>query len=208
MDYEARHQCIVYEGAPSQKLALIGRIIQSKLTEGYRCLYLNSAPMVSGMRSTLSALGTDVFDEVSKGRLVLSSNPVTKNGEFDVEQMLMELEDSLDKALNDGFKGLWASGDMTWEFGAKQNFSKLMQYEIKLEELMGRRDELCGICQYHCDTLPKDAIRQSLLVHRSIVVSETLSRVNPHYLKSAWPPDVSITSQLDHTIALLSRTEP
>lgn len=91
--------------------------------------------MVSGLRSTLSAIGTDVVSEIAKGGLILSSEPVTTDGEFDVDDMINQLENSLDQALSDGYIGLWASGDMTWEFGAKQDFSKLMQYELRLEEV-------------------------------------------------------------------------
>ncbi len=35
--------------------------------------------------------------------------------------MLHKLEDALDQALSDGYKGLWATGDMTWEFGSEKN---------------------------------------------------------------------------------------
>lgn len=205
MEPSVRHQCIIYDGAPSQKLPIIGAIIKQKLNDGYRCLYLNSVPMVSGVRSVLFSMGVDVALEVKKGSLVLSSEPVTTNGEFDVESMLKGLEELLDKAVDDGYKGLWASGDMTWEFGAKQDFSKLIHYELKLEELFSRRKELCGICQYHKDTLPTDVVRQGLLLHPGVVVNHTLSRVNPHYLKSSWPPDRRTTEKLDEMIALLCR---
>lgn len=206
MEAQFRHQCLIYEGAPSTKLPLISTIIQNKLTEGYRCLYLNSPPMVAGLRSTLSAIGIDVVAEVARGSLILSAEPVTVNGEFDMDVMLLQLEESIDQALRDGYKGLWASGDMTWEFGPKQDFSKLIQYELKLEEIFSRRKELCGICQYHKDTLPDDVIRQSLLLHPGIVINQTLSRVNPHYLKSSWPVDPTLHRQLNETITRLTRT--
>ena len=186
MEIDSRHQCFIYEGAPSHKLPMIAAIIQSKLEEGYRCLYLNSAPMVAGMRSTLSAMGMDVVSEIAKARLILSSEPPA-NGEFDMESMLQKLEETLNQALSDGYKGLWASGDMTWEFGPKQDFSKLVEYELRLEEMFGRRKELCGICQYHKDTLPDEVMQQSLLLHPGIVINETLSRINPHYLKLTSP---------------------
>src|ERR1044071_5250941 len=115
MELQPRHQCLIYDGSPSQKLPLLAGIVQQRLTEGYRCLYLNSAPMVAGMRSTLAAMGLDVLSEIAKARLVLSSNLVLENGHFNAGQMLDNLEDALDQAIADGYKGLWASGDMTWE---------------------------------------------------------------------------------------------
>ena len=194
---------MIYEGAPSQKLGMLAVIIQRKIEEGYRCLYLNSLPMVAGMRSALSALGMDVAEEVAKGRLVLSSNPVSIDGDFDCEVMLGKLEESLDEALNDGYKGLFATGDMTWEFGHAKNFSKLLEYEWGLEEIFHRRKELSGICQYHQDTLPQEVLRHSLLTHPTIVINETLSRINPHYLKSSKHLEVNTQKELDETISTI-----
>lgn len=203
LEPESRHQCLIYEGPPSQKLPVIATIMLRKLEEGYRCLYLNSAPMVAGMRSTLAAMGADVVSEIANARLILSSDPVSADGDFDIEKMINDLDDSVSQALNDGYKGLWASGDMTWEFGPRRDFSRLLEYELSLEDLFSKRKELCGICQYHKDSLPQDVLRQGLLVHRKIVINATLSRINPYYLKSAWPPNANTTSKLDELIAEL-----
>jgi hypothetical protein len=194
---------MIYKGAPSQKLPVLAATLRSKLDEGYRCLYLNSAPMVAGMRSTLAAMNIDVTSTTT-GPLILSSDPVSVGG-FNSELMLQKLEELLDQSISDGYKGLWASGDMTWEFGPARDFSKLMEYEFKLEEVFRRRKELCGICQYHHDTLPQDAVRQSLLTHQTIFVNDTLKRLNPHYLKSKWPADPPINEKLDDMIADLCR---
>jgi hypothetical protein len=204
MESQHRHQCMIYSGSPSLKLPVLAAIIQNKLDDGYRCLYLNSAPMVAGLRSTLAAGGIDVASETAKSRLILSSEPVSV-GEFNSEAMLEKLEQALDHAIRDGYKGLWASGDMTWEFGARKDFSKLLEYELALEKLFRERKELCGICQYHQDTLPRDAMRQSLLVHPGIVISDTLSRINPHYLTFSWPAERDTTDKLDEVIATLCR---
>ncbi len=205
MESESRHQCMIYEGSPSHKLPALAAIIKRKLEEGYRCLYLNSAPMVAGMRSTLFSMGVDVTAEIAKARLILSAEPVSPNGGFNSRAMLATLEASIDQAIHDGYKGLWASGDMTWEFGPTKDFSKLMEYELGLEELFSKRKELCGICQYHKDSMPEDALRQSLLVHPGIVINDTLSRINPHYLKSSWPVDLNISQKIDETITELCK---
>jgi hypothetical protein len=194
---------MIYGGPPSHKLPVLAAMIQRRLDEGYRCLYLNSAPMIAGMRSTLAAQGVNVSAEAAKSRLILSLEPISLSGHFSSKEMLSKLEESLDQALIDGYKGLWASGDMTWEFAPGNDFSKLLEYELGLEELFRQRKELCGVCQYHNDTLPKEVMRQSLLVHPGIFVSDTLTRINPHYLKSAWPGEQKTTDDRDQMIATL-----
>jgi hypothetical protein len=185
---------------------MIAAIIKDKLNEGYRCLYLNNPSMVAGMHSALSDMGVNVADEIAKTSLELSSEPVVSVGEkFNGKQMLNKLEASVDQAIMDGYEGLWASGDMTWEFGPDKDFSELMEYEIGLEELFNRRKQLSGICQYHKDTLPEEAMRKGVLVHSRMVTSQTLSQLNPHYLKSSWPIDSYRTQQIDEMIAVLCR---
>lgn len=130
-----RHQCLVYEGSPAPHLPGLAALLRQKLRENYRCLYLNSPPMVAGMRSYLFAAGMDVPKEVTKGGLVLSSDTMhLLNGRFYSDRMLRMLDDAVEEALKDGYRGLWATGDMSWEFGPEKDFSKLLEYEWRLEE--------------------------------------------------------------------------
>lgn len=185
-------------------LPVLSAIIQAKLKEGYRCLYLNSSAMVSAMYSTLAGLGCDVQSEIDKGSLILSAElPATEYG-FDPNAMLKTIEAALDRALEAGYKGLWASGDMSWELGSARDFANLLDYELELEKLFSRRKELHGICQYHRNSLPNDALRSGLLGHQSLVISDTLTRINPNYLKG--PVNGQQTNrQLDDAIEALCR---
>jgi hypothetical protein len=183
MPSTSRHQCLIYEGSPARHLTALTALIRQKLSDNYRCLYLNSPPMVAGLRSYLYAAGVDVPKEVVKGQLVLSSDRGhLKNGSFDIDWMLTLLNDAVDQALKDGYQGILASGDMSWEFGPEKNFSKLLEYEWRLEELFEEQPTLSGICQYHADTLPREVMRHGLISHESIFINETLSRLNSHYM--------------------------
>jgi hypothetical protein len=183
MPLEPRHHCLIYTGAPSKHLPALVETMRETLRQNYRCLYLNSPHMVAGLRSYLAAAGVDVAAEAAKNRLILSSDQQhLADGRFDIDLMLRTLENLLDNALRDGCAGLWAVGDMTWELGPQRDPATLLEYEWRLEQIFHRRPELRGICQYHADTLPREIMRQSLLVHPSIFVNQTLSLINPHYL--------------------------
>ncbi len=192
MQHPSRHQCLIYEGSPAPHLPGLTALIRQKLSENHRCLYLNSPPMVAGMRSYLYAAGVDVSQEVMKGRLILSSGREhLKNGSFDIDRMLTLLNEAVSLALKDGYQGLWATGDMSWEFGPEKSFSKLMEYEWRLEGLFQTQPALSGICQYHADTLPHEVMRQGLMTHQAIFINDTLSRLNSHYISAK-----SCTAQL------------
>ena len=159
--------------------------MREKLAQNYRCLYLNSPAMVAGLRSYLAAAGVEVAHEVAKSRLILSSDRShLTNGSFDIDLMLKALENLLKNALRDRHKGLWAVGDMTWELGMEKDPGRLLEYEWRLEKMFHQHPELSGICQYHADTLPRSLLRQSLLVHPSVFINQTLSLINPHHLYS------------------------
>lgn len=183
MDQIPRHQCLIYEGPPSRHLVALAAVVRQKLYENYRCLYLDSYPMVAGMRSYLAAAGVDVAEESLKGRLVLTSDRdhLIDGCQFDLELMMQSLQDALKQALDDGFQGLWATGDMTWEFGPDRDFSKLLQYEWRLEEFFREHPQMGGLCQYHVETMPRKYLRHGVISHPAIFVNQTLSMINSIY---------------------------
>jgi hypothetical protein len=131
----------------------------------------------------LAAAGLDLVHEIGKASLILTSDQRhLVDGCFDVDRMMTMLEDALHQSLNDGYDGLWATGDMTWELGPQKDFSKLLEYEWRLEGFFRTYPTMGGVCQYHAETLPREVLKQGLLAHQSIFINETLSLINPNYL--------------------------
>jgi hypothetical protein len=203
----ARHQCLIYSGSPEQLLPGLAAETLKKLYEHNRCVHLNSPAMLAGLETHLAALGVSMEQECAQGSLVLMPRQDhLVNGRFDADSMLKTLEEAIDGALNDGYRGLWASGDMSWEFGPQKDFKDLLEYEWRLEELFRRRCGLSGICQYNGDTLPREAMREGLESHTSLFVNETLSMVNPYYVQRPLITHGSMTiTTLDSAIEDLCR---
>lgn len=180
-----RHQCLIYEGSPSKHLAALAAVLRTKLKQKYRCIYLDSRPMIAGLRSYLAAQGVDVLEEIASGNLVFSSEQAhLSEGKFDLDRMMRMLREALDQARRDGYAGLWASGDMTWEFGPQKDFSQLLEYEHRLEEFIQQNPDFCGICQYHGGTLPREILRQALVSHPTIFFDQAASELNPYFLSA------------------------
>lgn len=171
---------MIYQGAPSSHLDSIAQTLLEKLQANYRCLYLNGPAMIAGMRSRLAAAGLDLKEEVERGALIFSSDQThLVNGIFDPDRMIASLRGALERALAEGYAGLWAAGDMTWEFGNEHNLDKLLGYERRLDQVMSSHPGLCGVCLYHRDTLPSHAIQTALATHPALYVNATLSQLNP-----------------------------
>jgi hypothetical protein len=67
-------------------------------------------------RAALTDAGIDAADAARQGALVESTHADAHlaGGCFDCERMLNLLNDAVESALNDGFKGLRTCGDMSW----------------------------------------------------------------------------------------------
>jgi hypothetical protein len=206
MTVSVRHQCMIYDGPPSRMLPALVATIREHLAADRRCMYINSPAMVAGLRSSLYAAGTDVQHEVARGALVLDSETSHLiDGRFDVDRMIAALEAAIHAALADGFVGLFATGDMSWEFGPEKEFSKLLHYEWSLEQLFRKHPALMGICQYHRDLLPPNAVREGLVSHGNVFINATISRLNPHYVMGLAPEQRRVAAQpaLEAALALL-----
>jgi hypothetical protein len=201
---------MIYDGPPSRALPALAATIQEQLRANARCMYMNSPAMVAGVRSQLYAHGTDVEYEIARGALLLSADTShLVDGRFDVTRMIDMLAEAVQAAVADGYGCLFATGDMSWEFGPEKDFSKLLEYEWRLEQLFRKHDALAGICQYHRDLLSPDAVREGLVSHAELFISDTISRLNPHYVLARSPDArrAAVTVGLDDALSVLLTAE-
>ncbi|MBI3549260.1 MAG: MEDS domain-containing protein [Elusimicrobia bacterium] len=190
---DSRHKCLIYEGHPSEQLPIIVPLIQDGLAEGRRCLYLGDPETVRMVRDAAETKGVDVERQVARGALVFSSDRShLAGGGFDPKGMVALLRGLVDAAVKDGFTGLCATGDMRWELGTDANFERLQEYEALLEQVF-RDLPLMGICQYHRDTVPAQALQDALTTHRSVWVGSSLRRDNVFYI----PPEILLKEGAD-----------
>jgi hypothetical protein len=203
---KTRHQCMIYDGAPGLNLPRLIPLLIGRVEEGYRCLFLGSPAMVADMRVALAAARPSLADEMRRNAIILTSDQShLRDGQFDSKRMISALSDMTTAALTDGYKGLWASGDMTWEMGTAGKLVDLLSYECALESYFRRQPALCGVCIYHRDTLPLDMIGKALYTHPSLYINHTLQRVNPYYLQPDSlarripnPGEAEIRSMIEH----------
>jgi MEDS: MEthanogen/methylotroph, DcmR Sensory domain len=129
----SRHKCLIYDGDPSEQLPVVIPFLTDGLRNNWRCLYLGSPEMVRMVDSALAAQGVDAAREAKKRALVLSSDRShLADGNFEPRMMIDMLCEFVDAAVQDGFEGLCATGDLKWELGKNKNFDRLLEYEARL----------------------------------------------------------------------------
>ncbi len=175
----------------SEQLPVVVPLLLDGLNDNWRCLYLGSPESLTMIDFALRQRGVDIERETMRGALVLSSDRShLVGGKFDPIAMVDGLCSSIDQAVTDGFAGLCATGDMRWELGADENFEHLLEYEARLEQVF-RDKPLRGICQYHRDILPAEAVRNALVSHRATYVGQVLNRDNLFYI----PPELLLETR-------------
>ncbi len=185
-DQVSRHKCLIYDGEPSEQLPVVVPFMLDGLRSNWRCLYVGNPQATQMIEHALLASGLNTVREESRGALVMSSDRShLSTGVFNPRQMLDWLSQAIDDALKAGFVGLCATGDMRWELGDDDNFEFLLDYEAGLEQLF-RDKPLRGICQYHRDIVPPQALRHALVTHRSAYLGAALKTDNFFYV----PPEL------------------
>lgn len=186
----SRHKCLVYEGHPSELLAVVVPFLRRGLEQGRRCLYLGDPQTIRIVEQGLVASGLDLEAAVAGKALTFSSDRShLDSGAFSPARMVDGLRALVKQAVADGFGGLSATGDMLWEIGSIANLEGLLEYEALLEQAF-QELPLFGICQYRRDLLPPRAIRDALLTHRSVDTAATRDHDNLFYL----PPELLINA--------------
>ena len=187
-DEISRHKCLIYDGHASEQLPVIVPFLLDNLRAKRRCIYLGDPETIQLVDNALTKEGVNISKEMRRGALLFSSerNHLHK-GVFEPKEMIESLRGMIDGAVNDGFDGLCATGDMMWEFGTKKNLERLLEYEVLLEQLFHEKP-LTGICQYHRDTLPPRTIRDALITHRASFIGVVANPDNLFYV----PPELLV----------------
>ena len=132
-------------------------------------------------RAALRRAGIDADEAVRKGALVESTHAQMHlaDGHFDCERMLRFLDDAVESALNQGFKGLRTCGDMSWLLVERDGREQVRDYETLLNQFF-RNTRAAGMCQYDRSRLRLQTINDALVTHSSTVL-ERRHQPNPLY---------------------------
>lgn len=175
------HVCTLYS-TPEEQLAAAIEYIRAGLARGERCLYICCEHDVPTFRAALRDGGINVSAEERQGALII----VTKEqghlagGRFDPARMIGMLREAVQDALDAGFEGLCAAGDMNWVLDEAPGTDRLAEYESLLNHFY-RANRALGLCLYNRRTLPGAALDHCLATHAHVRVEGPILLTNPFY---------------------------
>src|ERR1700736_1416349 len=178
------HICLIYESQEEQ-LAMPIPSIRMGLDRGEKCIFIAPEKTVSDVNEALHAIGIDVDEAVTSGRLVGASQEDTYlvNGHFDPDKMIRFLADALEPAIASGFSGLRLVGEMTWALGGTPCTGPLIEYEAKLNYFV-RDHPVAVTCQYDRKRFSPEVILNVIRTHPIVIYGNFICN-NPYYV----PPE-------------------
>lgn len=175
------HICALYR-TPEEQLTVAVDYIRGGLERGERCLYVCGEHSVAEFRQALTRAGIDVEREEARGALLLKNknDAYFLTGIFDPDQMIPLLHRMVKDALDAGFSGLCAAGDMSWVLDGVPGSDRLPEYEARLNEFY-RSNKALGLCLYNRNSLPSHVVDHSMATHRHIHLEGPIVLENPFY---------------------------
>ena len=130
-----------------EQLAAAIEYIRGGLDRGERCLYVVGEHTPDEFRTGLRAAGIDVDAEEARGALILLTKHEghLKGGYFEPDKMITMLHAAVKDALDNGFAGLCAAGDMSWLLDEADGSHRIAEYEARLNEFYPSSCAL-GLC--------------------------------------------------------------
>lgn len=175
------HVCTLYSTREEQLAAAID-YIRDGLSRGERCLYVCCEHTPDEFRDGLRQAGIDVDAEEARGALILLTkhDGHLQGGSFDPDKMISMLHAAVKEALESGFCGLCAAGDMSWLLDEAPGSERIAEYEARLNEFYPSQRAL-GLCLYNRNKLPEATLDHGLATHPHIRVEGNILLDNPFY---------------------------
>ncbi|HJT15792.1 MAG TPA: MEDS domain-containing protein [Thermoanaerobaculia bacterium] len=175
------HVCTLYSTREEQMAAAV-EYIRGGLSRGERCLYVVGEHTPDEFRAGLREAGIDVEAEEARGALVLITkhDGHLKGGTFSTDKMIHMLHAAVKEALDAGFAGLCAAGDMSWLLDEAPGSEQIAEYEAKLNAFYPSNRAL-GLCLYNRAKLPPETLDHSMATHPHVRIAGNILLDNPFY---------------------------
>jgi len=174
------HMCLIYESQEEQFAAAVP-FVRLGLERGEQCIYMAEENSVDTVLAAMRGDGFDVDAAVRSGAFKVTTEKETylKEGSFDPDRMLRFWREAADSAEAAGFRGLRATGEMTWALQNGLRFEGLTEYETRLNEFIPAHP-VSALCQYNRRRFSPELLVEAIRTHPQLVFNDTVC-TNPYY---------------------------
>ena len=175
------HVCCIY-GNKEEKLSMLVEFMEIGLERNEKCLYVFDECSKEKLVERFKERGLEIDRLMDSGKFEFLTKRETylKDGYFSPDKMFELLQDEQEKALDQGFSGLRATGEMTWFFTDTPGVEKLMEYESRLNEFIQGKETVI-LCQYNENKFSADKLLDVIHTHPKVVINDFMYE-NHYYM--------------------------
>ncbi|OPG10235.1 MEDS domain-containing protein [Microbispora sp. GKU 823] len=192
------HVCNVYDDE-EQRLAAVARFVRAGVGGGNRVVHF-SVGSPEQVVDELVAQGVDARALCETGALHVyaAGNTYLASGSFDPEAAVDGWRRALAEALDAGYAGLWALGDMAWAASDISGAERLHRYEAEVNRVFSGGRAL-AMCLYDRRTMPPEALDRISAAHPSRLGPGPDESWVPllRMRRTAVPPGLALAGEVD-----------
>jgi KaiC/GvpD/RAD55 family RecA-like ATPase len=119
---------------PEEHRATLAAVLMQGLQRDERIVYIAERLPPAEVVPYLSAAGVPAGDAVARGQFIVrDARGAYGPDDVHTAAVLAYWSDEVDRALENGYRGLRAAGDMTWALGNGARADRLCEYEMFLQ---------------------------------------------------------------------------
>jgi hypothetical protein len=174
------HVCLFYDN-PERQLETAVEFVRQGVERNELCLYVCADRACPDFSSALHRSGLPVTELVMTGalRILDKTEAHLARNRFEPERMVALLSAATEQALDAGFNGLRAAGEMSWILDGVPGTDGIIEYEAVMNEFFSS-SRAVGLCQYDSRRLSEEVVEGAMRTHpRAILEGHVCS--NPFY---------------------------
>jgi two-component system, chemotaxis family, sensor kinase Cph1 len=178
-----------------ERLAYAIPYIIEGLRNNERCLYIADENTVFEILVKFHTVGVDVRQAQRRGALTVLTKreAYLRHGIFEPGKMIADLHSEVKYSLEHGFRGLRASGEMSWALDLPSALGRLVEYEEKLQKLWPA--EFGALCQYNEALFSPKLVDKMISLHSIVVRGGRIIRRDPQGTEDAKSADSALHTQ-------------
>lgn len=163
------HYCGIYRTDEDHR-AIIIDFIRDGVRKHEKMFYIVNIQTAAQLKATFESANINVDELVARGQLVIvtAKEAYLKHGQFDPDKMITLLGEETNRALDEGYTALRATGEMTWALAGEPGSERLVEYESRLNEFFP--DSKCyAVCQYDRRRFDAEMLLDILQTHPKVL---------------------------------------
>jgi len=178
------HLCCFYRGKKEEYSITIPFFLAG-LRNNEKCIYILDDSTREEVIQEFKTHEPKIEGYLRSKQLELLSSDETylREGYFDPEKMVELLKQNEERALGEGYRGLRASGQMSWALRKSPGVERLVEYESRLNRFFPG-SKTSAICLYDESKFEPKILHDIILVHPKIIIKGLVCK-NHRYV----PPD-------------------